>query len=89
MKLHSYAIREALRERQHKEAARLLAAYHGLDIGQQAEINISYNHHTDYAIRIWIGRRGFEWDAGEFYSMAHSGGPRPTEIVIWSPHENR
>jgi len=89
MKLHSYAICEALRETQYKEAARLLAAYHGLDIDQQAEIKIIHNHHTDYAIRVWIGRRGFEWEAGEFYSTTHSGGPRPAEIVIWSPHENR
>lgn len=92
MKLHSYAIREALVEGRHMDAARLLAWHNCVEMGlEQEEIKIMHNHHTDYAIRIRIGRCGFEWEAGKFhslYSLAHSGNPTSREIIIWSPHEN-
>lgn len=90
MKLQSYAIREALVEGRHMDAARLLARLYGVDISDQQEsLKITRQHHTDYAIRVWLGRYAFEWEAGNFYSATHDRyAALSGEIVIWSPHEN-
>jgi len=91
MKLASYQIREALREGRHMDAATILAQAYGYAIDPPLkEIKVTRVPHTNYAIRIWLHHRGFEWEDGGFYSAIGTGGHGPlTAMVIWTPNENR
>lgn len=92
MKLASYQIREALRERRHMDAAVILAQHYGCVMeSPEKTISITRVPHTGYAMRMWLGRgsRGFEWDEGEYYTIGIGGGGPLTAMVIWEPHEDR
>lgn len=91
MKLTSYQIREALREGRHMDAATILAQHYGCVMEPpEKAISITRVPHTGYAMRMWLGFRGLEWEEGGFYCTVGTGGSGPiTSMVIWTPHEDR